>query len=109
MRGGVTPAWTLIIVPPTLTTPSRRVGVKMRWIRMLGMLAVAVASVSWMWMTTDARIAEMISEQLADEQRASLALRDTLQSMRNATLAERIGISPPADMVMPVRAPVTSR
>ena len=36
MRSDVTPAWTLIIVPPKLTSSPKRVGVKMRWLRMLG-------------------------------------------------------------------------
>ena len=57
MRGDVTPAWTLIIVPPKLTLSPKRVGVKMRWLRMFAMLMVAVVSASWMSVTTDARIA----------------------------------------------------
>jgi murein DD-endopeptidase MepM/ murein hydrolase activator NlpD len=107
--GGVTPAWTLIIVPPTLTSPPRRVGVKMRWIRMLGMLAATLLALSWMWMTAESRLATMVADRLADEQRATLALRDTLQSMRNATVAERARISPPVNMVMPVNGAITSR
>jgi len=108
MSGGVTPAWTLIIVPPTLTSAPRRVGVKMRWIRMLGMLAVTMLALSWMWITTESRIAAMVADRLAEEQRATLALRDTLQSMRSATIAERVRLAPPADMVMPVNAAITS-
>ena len=38
MRAGETPAWTLIIVPPRLTASTRRVGLKMRTLRMFGML-----------------------------------------------------------------------
>ena len=75
MRGDVTPAWTLIIVPPKLTLSPKRVGVKMRWLRMFAMLMIAVLSASWMSVTTDARIADMTADRLAEEQRATLALR----------------------------------
>ena len=40
-------------------------------------------SLSWMWVATEARIAEMIADRLAEEQRATLALRDTLLSFRS--------------------------
>ena len=109
MRGGVTPAWTLIIVPPTLTSSPKRVPLKMRWLRMFGILAVAMLSLSWFWVATDARITSMISDRLAEEQRATLALRDTLQSLRNASLAEIARVSPPVGMIMPVNGEVTSR
>ena len=88
MRGDVTPAWTLIIVPPKLTLSPKRVGVKMRWLRMFAMLMVAVLSVSWMSVTTDARIADMTADRLAEEQRATLALRDTLLAFRTASAVE---------------------
>jgi len=109
MSGGVTPAWTLIIVPPTLTSSPKRVPLKMRWLRMLGILTVAMLTLSWFWVTTDARITGMIADRLAEEQRATVALRDTLQSLRNASLAEIARISPPVGMIMPVNAEVTSR
>jgi murein DD-endopeptidase MepM/ murein hydrolase activator NlpD len=109
MRGDVTPAWTLIIVPPKLTSSPRRVGVKMRWLRMVGMFMVAVLSLSWLWMTTESRIATMFADRLAEEQRATLALRDTLLSFRAASAAERARLAPPANMIMPVSGEVTSR
>src|SRR5215216_1676744 len=109
MRGGGTPAWTLIIVPPTATASTRRVGLKMRWLRMLAMLMVTIFTLAWLWMTTESRIAAMMAERLAAEQQATLALRDTLQTLRSASVAERIRNSPPADMMMPVSAAITSR
>ena len=109
MRSDVTPAWTLIIVPPKLTSSPRRVGVKMRWLRMLGMFVVAVLSLSWLWVTTESRIATMFADRLADEQRATLALRDTLLSFRAASAADLARRSPPANMIMPVSGEITSR
>ena len=103
-----TPAWTLIIVPPNATSSTRRVGFKMRWFRMAAMLLLTVATLSWVWVTAEDRMRESMVERLAAEQQTSLALRDTLQSMRSASLAERIRNSPPADMLMPVHAEVTS-
>jgi murein DD-endopeptidase MepM/ murein hydrolase activator NlpD len=108
MRGDVTPAWTLIIVPPKLTASPKRVGIKMRWIRMLGIFTIAMLSLSWLWITSERRIAEMVTDRLAAEQRATLALRDTLELLRTASAAERARIAPPANMIMPVNGPVTS-
>ena len=42
MRDGLTPAWTVILVPPTPRASPRRVGVKMRTVRVLAMLAFAM-------------------------------------------------------------------
>ena len=109
MRGDVTPAWTLIIVPPKLTSSPKRVGVKMRWLRMFAMLVAAVTSVSWFWVTNEARIAATIADRLADEQRATLALRDTLLSFRTASAIEAAKLAPPPNMIMPVSGEVTSR
>jgi hypothetical protein len=108
MPNAGTPAWTLIIVPPNATSSTRRVGFKMRWFRMAGMLLLTVVTLSWVWVTAEDRLRESIVARLAAEQQTTLALRDTLQSMRNASLAERIRNSPPADMLMPVHAEVTS-
>jgi len=78
MRGGdVTPAWTLIIVPPKLTLSPKRVGVKMRWLRMFAMLMVAVLSASWMWVTTDAQIADMTAVGYATVNRVLRLQRET--------------------------------
>lgn len=103
-----TPAWTLIIVPPNGKSSTKRVGFKMRWFRLAGMLLLTIATLSWIWLTVEDRLRDSIVERLVAEQQTTLALRDTLQSMRNASLAERIRNSPPADMLMPVHAEVTS-
>ena len=108
MRSAGTPAWTLIIVPPNAGASTRRVGLKIRWVRMLGMVVLTGAVLSWLWAEAQSRITESITEQLVAEQQATLALRDTLQSMRDASAAERIRNSPPADMLMPVNAEITS-
>src|SRR4051794_14522965 len=109
MQGGVTPAWTLIIVPPKATSSTRHVGLKMRWFRMFGMLLLTVAVLSWIWLAADARMTAMLADRLAAEQQATLALRDTLQTLRSASTAERVRNSPPVDMMMPVSAEITSR
>jgi len=109
VRAGETPAWTLIIVPPKLTSSTRRVGLKMRTLRMLGMLIVAVLAVSWMWVTTQSDTAAMMADQLAEEQRAMIALHDTVQSLRTASYAEHARNLPPVDMIMPVNGEITSR
>ena len=103
-----TPAWTLIIVPPNGKSSTKRLGFKMRWFRLAGMLLLTVTALSWIWVKAEDRLRESIVERLVAEQQTTLALRDTLQSMRNASLAERIRNSPPANMLMPVHAQVTS-
>ena len=103
-----TPAWTLIIVPPNAKASTKRMGFKMRWFRLAGMLLLTVSALSWIWVKAEDRLRESIVERLVAEQQTTLALRDTLQSMRSASLAERIRNSPPADMLMPVHAEVTS-
>jgi murein DD-endopeptidase MepM/ murein hydrolase activator NlpD len=109
VRAGETPAWTLIIVPPKLTSSTRRVGVKMRTLRMFAMLLVGVLSVSWLWVTTQSDAAAMMADELAEEQRAMMALHDTVQSLRTASNVERARNLPPVDMIMPVNGEITSR
>ena len=109
MRSAGTPAWTLIIVPPSATASKRRVGLKMRWFVMLALLMSTVATLTWAWVSAEQRVAEMIADRLAAEQQTTLALRDTLQLLRSASVAERVRNSPPVDMMMPVTAEITSR
>jgi len=109
MRAGETPAWTLIIVPPRLTSSTRRVGLKMRTVRMFAMLMIAVLAVSWMWVDTQSESAAMMADQLAEEQRAMLAMHDTVQSLIAASLAAHARNLPPVDMIMPVNGTITSR
>jgi murein DD-endopeptidase MepM/ murein hydrolase activator NlpD len=109
MRAGETPAWTLIIVPPKLTSSTRRVGVKMRTLRMFGMLSLAVLAASWLWVTTQSDSAAMLADQLAEEQRAMVALHDTVQTLRTASFTARARNLPPPDMIMPVNGEITSR
>ena len=109
MRAGETPAWTLIIVPPRLTSSTRRVGLKMRTVRMFAMLMMAMAAVSWMWVDTQSESAAMMADQLAEEQRAMLAMHDTVQSLLAASSAARARNLPPVDMIMPVNGTITSR
>ena len=109
MSGGVTPAWTVIIVPPKLTWSSRRIGVKMRTVRMFLMLMTAVAAASGMWAVTQTETAAALADRVAEQERAMLALTDTLQSLRSASAAAIARVSPPADMIMPVNGTITSR
>jgi murein DD-endopeptidase MepM/ murein hydrolase activator NlpD len=109
MSGGVTPAWTLIIVPPTARASTKRVGVRMRTVRMFAMLIVAVAAVSWSWVDEQSTTAAMMAERLAEQEQEMDALNDSLLTYRTASLAERAAKSPPADMIMPVAGTITSR
>lgn len=109
MQNSATPAWTLIIVPPTPMAAPRRVGVKMRTVRMFAMLVLGVAAVTWMWMMATSDTAEFLADRLAAEQRLSAALDDTVQSMRMAALAAEAARLPPVGMIMPVNGEITSR
>ena len=109
MRAGETPAWTLIIVPPRLTASTRRVGLKMRTLRILGMFMLAILSLSWLWMSAQSEAAAAMADELAEEQRAMVALRDTVQSLRTASFVEHSRNLPPVDMIMPVNGEITSR
>jgi len=109
MRAGETPAWTLIIVPPRLTASTRRVGLKMRTLRMFAMFLLTILSLSWLWVSAQSDSAAMMADQLAEEQRTMLALRDTLTSLRTASLVERARNLPPVDMILPVNGEITSR
>jgi murein DD-endopeptidase MepM/ murein hydrolase activator NlpD len=108
MSSAGTPAWTLIIVPPTPALSTRRLGLKMRWLRMLGMLMITTVSLAAIWMNAESRISELTAARLAEEQLATAALRDTLQTLRVASVADVARHSPPANMMMPVDAPITS-
>lgn len=109
MRNTATPAWTLIIVPPTPTASTRRVGVKMRTLRIFAMFVIAIGSVSWTWVTAASETAEQMADRLAEEQRLTAALDDTLQSLRTAALAAETAKLPPVGMIMPVNGEITSR
>ena len=109
MSNSATPAWTLILVPPTPAAAPRRVGLRMRTVRMFVMMVIAIsaASVSWMLATSDT--AGMMADQLAEQQRLTAALDDTLQSIRTAALAAESAKLPPVGMIMPVNGEITSR
>ena len=109
MRNTATPAWTLIIVPPTPTASTRRVGVKMRTLRIFAMFVLTIAAVSWTWVNAASDTAEMMADRLAEEQRLTAALDDTLQSLRTAALAAETAKLPPVGMIMPVNGEITSR
>ena len=109
MQSNATPAWTLIIVPPTPRAAPRRVGVKMRTLRMFAMLVIALGAVTWGWMVATADDAEFMADRLAAEQRLTAALDDTVQSMRMAALAAEAAKLPPVGMMMPISGEITSR
>jgi len=107
--GGGTPAWTVIVVPPTPSTAPRRLGVKMRTIRMMVMYVATAAACLVIWETGRSEAAALAAERLAEARVEILALRDTMQTLRTASMAERIRNSPPVDMIMPVSGEVSSR
>jgi murein DD-endopeptidase MepM/ murein hydrolase activator NlpD len=109
MPNNLTPAWTLIIVPPTATASPRRVGVKKRTVRLAVLLASIAVAVPWLWTFAASESAGQMADSLAAEQRLSAALSDTVESLRVASLAAVAAKLPPADMLLPVAGEITSR
>ena len=107
--GGGTPAWTVIVVPPTPSAAPRRLGVKMRTVRMVVMYLATAAACLVIWEAGRSEAAALAAERLAEARVEIFALRDTMQTLRTATMAERIRNSPPVDMIMPVSGSVSSR
>lgn len=109
MRNTATPAWTLIIVPPKLNASPRRLGVKLRTIRRLLYILLAVVAAPWAWTLAATNTSEQMADRLAAEQRLSMALHDTVESLRAATAAELASKLPPIGMQMPINGEITSR
>jgi murein DD-endopeptidase MepM/ murein hydrolase activator NlpD len=109
MQNKLTPAWTLIIVPPTATASPRRVGVKKRTIRLVILFVFAAVVAPWLWTFAVSENADRIASRLAAAQRTTAALTDTVQSLRAASLAAAAAKLPPVGMQMPLTAEVTSR
>ncbi|HVX40423.1 MAG TPA: M23 family metallopeptidase [Gemmatimonadaceae bacterium] len=109
MRNTLTPAWTVIIVPSRPTGSPRRIGVRKRTVRLVALVLAAVAAVPWAWTMSASRSAATMADRLAAQQRLTIALNDTVQSLRAASLAERALSLPPVGMIMPVHGEITSR
>jgi murein DD-endopeptidase MepM/ murein hydrolase activator NlpD len=109
MHNNATPAWTLILVPPTPRAAPRHIGVKMRTVRMFAMLMGGLAAVVLSWMLATSDTAVGLADRLAAEQRLTAALDDTVQSMRMAALSAEAAKLPPVGMMMPINGEITSR
>jgi murein DD-endopeptidase MepM/ murein hydrolase activator NlpD len=109
MPNNLTPAWTLIIVPPTATASPRRFGVKKRTVRLAVLVMAGAIAIPWAWTFAASESAGQMADRLAAQQRLSVALQDTVQSLRAASLAVLAGKLPPVGMQMPVRGQITSR
>ena len=109
MPNSVTPAWTLIIVPPTPSASPRRLGVKRRTLRLFALLASVAVAVPWAWTLAASTSAGEMADRLAAEQRLTVALNDTVQSLRAASMAELARTLPPVGMAMPLNGEITSR
>lgn len=109
MRNTLTPAWTLIIVPSTPRGTPRRIGLKKRTVRLVLLAVVAIAAVPWAWTMSASQSAAVMADRLAAQQRLTIALNDTVQSLRAASLAEQARNLPPVGMIMPVHGAITSR
>ena len=112
MQGGLTPAWTVIIVPPTPNVSTKRVGVRMRTVRVLAMATMTVLAPSlataWAWMETQSTTAVMMAERLAVQEQLVAVLTDSLNAYRHEALTKRSAKLPPPDMIMPVGGRITS-
>ena len=113
MRGAPTPAWTLIIVPPTPGASTRRVGIRMRTLRMSAMfligLLIPVLGWTWSWFDTQSHTAVLMAEQLAAQEQMVAVLADSLDTYRHEAIAKRAARLPPANMMMPLNTRITSR
>jgi len=109
MRNTATPAWTLIIVPPKLSASPRRLGVKLRTLRRVLYVLVAVVAAPWAWTLAATNTSEQMADRLAAEQRLSMALHDTVESLRARDAAELASKLPPIGMQMPITGEITSR
>jgi murein DD-endopeptidase MepM/ murein hydrolase activator NlpD len=112
MRGGLTPAWTLIIVPPTAKASTKRVGVRLRTLRRVALLTIAIVgsalAISWTWVNRQASTATMMADRIAAQEQTLALLTDSLNVYRTQVLAERAAKSPPAAMIMPAAGRITS-
>lgn len=112
MRGGLTPAWTLILVPPTPKAPTKRVGVKSRTVRTFTTLVLATlisaTLVTWSRVQAQASLNLQMANRLAAQERLLAILSDSLNSYRSAALAVRASRLPPPDMRMPLAGRITS-
>jgi murein DD-endopeptidase MepM/ murein hydrolase activator NlpD len=109
MSNNFTPAWTLIIVPPTATASPRRLGVRKRTLRLAVILGAVAVTAPWLWTLVASENADRTASRLAAEQRLTAALSDTVASLRAASLAAIAAKLPPVGMQMPVTGAVTSR
>ena len=109
MPNNPTPAWTLIIVPPTAMSSPRRLGVKKRTVRLAVLLAVTAVAAPWLWTFAASESAGRMADRLVAEQRLTAALSDTVESLRAASLAAVAAKLPPAGMRLPVTGEITSR
>lgn len=112
MPRGPTPLWTLIIVPPTAEASTKRVGIRMRHVRvalsMVLVLLVPAFATSWIWVDRQATTAELMADRLAAQEQTLALLTDSLNVYRNRALAETVAKSPPAGMIMPLKGRITS-
>jgi murein DD-endopeptidase MepM/ murein hydrolase activator NlpD len=109
MPNNLTPAWTLIIVPPTATASPRRFGVKKRTVRFALLIALVTIAVPWLWTLAASDSAGQMADRLAAQQRLAVALQDTVASLRAASLAALSSKVAPVGMQMPVHGTITSR
>ncbi len=108
-RNTLTPAWTLIIVPSAPGGSPRRVGLRKRTLPVCALLLVAIAAAPWAWTMSASRATAFMADRLAAQQRLTIALNDTVQSLRAASLAEHARNLPPVGMMMPIHGEITSR
>lgn len=113
MKGAPTPAWTLILVPPTPKARTKRIGIRMRTLRMLGMFLLALVipalGAAWSWYDMQAQTAIMMADRLAAQEQMMAQLADSLNTYRTEAIAERASKNPPLNMIMPLSANITSR
>jgi murein DD-endopeptidase MepM/ murein hydrolase activator NlpD len=80
-----------------------------RTLRFAAIFGAAVIVVPWLWTLAASDSAGQLADRLAAEQRLTVALQDTVESLRAASAAAVAAKLPPIGMQMPVNGEITSR
>lgn len=111
-RSAPTPAWTLILVPPTPRGSTKRIGVRMRTLRVLAtaMLVLLAPSLvlTWSWVSAKESTALQLADRLKAQERLMVVLSDSLDEYRRAAIARGAAVDTMAAMMMPLPGRVTS-
>ncbi|HEX7019084.1 MAG TPA: M23 family metallopeptidase [Gemmatimonadaceae bacterium] len=102
-------SWTVILVPPHPTAPSRQVSVSTRSLAIVGLTALAFVGAAATWTGESTSIAATTADRLAESQRMVVALLDSVNALNVVASAAKAARLPPRNMMMPVMGHITSQ